>query len=107
VNVPLIPNFEPYQCHNCGLPLREMVEFCPACGARITDKSGAPRWARVLTGLVLALFMVPLMGLGSCALLFAIAPVNTRDGLLSGVIGLAMLAVAVLFGIVVTRLLNR
>lgn len=110
MNTPPIPSFEPYSCPNCGLPLSEIVEFCPACGARTENAQRRPRWLSCLMMTVLVIFMVPLGLLGACFLLMASgggvnqlfggsSSSGSWDGIVTGAIGLVLFGAAVLCGI--------
>lgn len=100
------PNFslEPYQCPNCGLPLRELVEFCPTCGARIENAKRRPQWLSCLMMLVLFPITVTLALAGSCFLIMA--PFNGPhwDSLGYGVFGLVLFGAAILCGIAISKL---
>lgn len=112
MDLPPIPPVEPYSCPNCGLPLRELVEFCPSCGARIEK---APRKGPALTCLMLlsfVLFVIPLGLAGACFLLFAPAggfggfensSPALSDKIVTGAIGLVLVAAAVLCGIAIVK----
>src|SRR6478672_5299951 len=69
MNGPPIPSFEPYSCPNCGLPLRELVEFCPACGAHTDNAKRKPQWLSCLMTGCLVLLMMPFGLSGACFLI--------------------------------------
>ncbi len=113
MNAPPIPSFEPYSCPNCGLPLPEIVEFCPACGAHTDNAQRKPQWLNCLMMSVLALFMVPTGLLGAC---FVTAPIsaffdgtinNYVGALVFGAVGLALCATAVLCAIGIAKLKRK
>ena len=104
MNTPPIPSFEPYSCPNCGLPLPEVVEFCPACGARTDNAQRKPQWLSCLMIGVLALLMAPLGFMGACFLVFAPSSGLGADGLVTGAIGLVLVGAAVLCGIGIKKL---
>lgn len=113
MSAPPIPSFEPYSCPNCGLPLRELVEFCPACGARTEKAQRKPQWLNYLMIVGLVLLMVPLGLAGACFLMFAPAggfggirgsANHPWDIIGTGTIGLVLVAAAVLCGICIAKL---
>ena len=104
MSAPPIPSFEPYSCPNCGLPLREPVEFCPACGARLENLRRMPSLLNFLIILGLASMMVPLGLAGACFLI--VAPFNGFNwaSLGFGAFGLVLCIAAVLCGIGIKKL---
>ena len=104
MNAPPIPPVEPYFCPNCGLSLRELVEFCPACGARIENAKSRPAWLSCVMMAILALFMVPLGLAGACFLVFAPSNGVSWDSLGFGALGLVLVVAAALCGIGIAKL---